>query len=207
MLFIKINRNNSQIFKASTFDDNTIVLTLHFWQVSMKTCSLGYTEPKAGGRRTKTAKRNPPLNLSLKASIRQFQFFSKSLSCRQRRAVRTKSRDVVSTSWWPVLTRDFSFKGNNRKSWSQSRRILTGLPSTFDPGKPTRWFLQGSARVDYEMILTGLSILCELMVVAYLIVVHCYSRAVYLFDAPQRQQQKLANRLQFAFPLFQKSAV
>ncbi len=68
---------------------------------------------------------------NLTASNRQSLFFSNWLSPGQRRAVCTKGRDVINAGWWPALTGNSSFKGNNCNSLSQSRRILTWLPGHF----------------------------------------------------------------------------
>ncbi len=82
---------------------------------------------------------------SRKIQHQRSPLFSKRLSPGQRRAVCTKGRDVISVSWWPTLTGNSSFKGNNCNSRSRSRRILIGLPMSFGNGI-ARWFLQCSAR-------------------------------------------------------------
>jgi hypothetical protein len=46
----------------------------------------------------------------------------------------TKGRDVINARWWPALTRNSSFKGNNYKSLSQSRRSFIRLPDLLRPG-------------------------------------------------------------------------
>jgi len=55
----------------------------------------------------------------------------------ERRAVCTKSRDMLSTRWWLMLTRSSSFKIYNCKDLSQARFSLKRLPES----SQTRLFL------------------------------------------------------------------